>query len=123
MSQKLSPEQKALYRRVDEVLTHGGTLNMNQYILLIHGNAKSASSQEEWNSFFTMGRESGLFVGGSGIEDARIMIGDPTAKPSEHIVGYMRFDADDKQKVLDLLQKHPIVVHGGSVELCEMARE
>jgi hypothetical protein len=96
---------------------------MTQYILLIHGNAKSASSQDEWNSFFKIARESGLFIGGSGIEDARIIIGDTSAKPSDQIVGYMRFDSEDKQKILDLLQKHPIVVHGGSVELCEMARE
>ena len=96
---------------------------MTQYILLIHGNAKSASSQEEWNSFFKAGQESEIFKGGSGIEDARIIIGDASAKPSEHIVGYMRFDSEDKQKILDLLEKHPIVAHGGSVELCEMARE
>ena len=96
---------------------------MTQYLLLIHGNATSVSTEEEWNSFFKISRESGLFIGGSGIEDARIIIGDTFAKPSEHIVGYMRFDSEDKQKILDLLQKHPIVVLGGSVELCEMARE
>jgi hypothetical protein len=97
--------------------------NMTQYLLLIHGNARSASSEEEWNTFFKVGRESGLFKGGSGIEDARIIIGDTSAKPSHEIIGYMRFDSEDKQKILDLLQQHPIVVHGGSVELCEMVRE
>jgi hypothetical protein len=32
----------------------------------------------------------------------------------------MRFDSEDKQKIIDLLASHPVVVHGGSVELCEM---
>ncbi len=32
----------------------------------------------------------------------------------------MRFDSDDKEKLLELLKTHPVVVHGGTVELCEM---
>lgn len=97
--------------------------NMTQYILLIHNNADTASSQEEWSSFFQLGRETGLFIGGSGLEDARTIVGNQSAKPTEHIVGYMRFDSDDKQKIVKLLEKHPIVAHGGSVELCEMTKE
>jgi len=97
--------------------------NMTQYILLIHNNGNTASTQDEWSSFFRLSRETGLFIGGSGLEDARTIVGNQSAKPTEHIVGYMRFDSDDKQKILELLEKHPIVVHGGSVELCEMAKE
>ena len=43
-----------------------------------------------------------------------------TAKSSGHIGGFMRFDSDDKEKLLELLKTHPVVVHGGTVELCEM---
>jgi hypothetical protein len=32
----------------------------------------------------------------------------------------MRFDSEDKQQIIDLLEKHPVVIHGGSAELCEM---
>lgn len=95
---------------------------MNQYILFIQGNLKSDSTPEEWEAFFTTAQQSGLFKGGSEI-GKRMIIGDAeSAKPTDHIVGYMRFDSDDKQKILDLLEKHPAVIHGGSVELCEMSK-
>lgn len=93
---------------------------MNQYIVLIQGNQTDVPTPEEWADFFAMARQSGLFKGGSAIGE-RLVIGDAdSAKPTEHIVGYMRFDAVDKQQVLDLLAQHPVVIHGGSIELCEM---
>lgn len=93
-----------------------------QYILLIHGNAHSHITADEWNAFFASARESGLFKGGSAI-GARTVVGENQSVTStEHIVGYMRFDSEDRQPVIDLLQQHPVVVHGGSVELCEMPK-
>lgn len=95
---------------------------MNQYILLIQGNTKSNSTPEEWNQFFAAARESGLFRGGSEIGD-RIALGDPhSLKSTGHVVGYMRFDSEDKQKILDLLKIHPAIIHGGSAELCELPK-
>lgn len=95
---------------------------MAQYILLIHGNAKSKGTEEEWNQFFTSARESGIFQGGSEIGE-RICVGDADSmKPTDHIVGYMRFDSEDKQQILDLLERHPVVRHGGTVELCDMPK-
>jgi hypothetical protein len=93
---------------------------MPQYILLIQGNAKSSPAPEEWDAFFTAAGESGLFGGGSQI-GRRIVLGDAaSARPTDHVVGYMRFDADDKQQLLDLLKTHPAIIHGASAELCEM---
>ena len=93
-----------------------------QYILLIQDNLKSNASPEEWESFFSEARRSDLFKGGSEIGE-RIIIGDiESARTTDHIVGYMRFDSDDKQQIVNLLQKHPVVIHGGSVELCEMPK-
>ena len=93
---------------------------MTEYILLIQGNETSATTSGEWDEFFSAARASGLFRGGSEI-GRRMLIGDArSAKSTAHIVGYMRFDAEDEQKVIDLLAKHPVVRHGGSVELCEL---
>ena len=99
----------------------GGT-TMVEYLLLIHGNAKTKPAPREWDQFIAAAQESDFFAGGSAVGQ-RVVIGDTqAAKPSEHIVGYMRFDADNKQKLLDLLKQHPVVIHGGSVELCEMSK-
>lgn len=95
---------------------------MTQYILLIQNNAKSQSSPAEWDTFFSQARESGLFRGGSAI-GKREIIGDiATGKPTDFIGGYMTFNSEDKYLILDLLQKHPVVIHGGSVELCELSK-
>lgn len=95
---------------------------MNQYLLLIQGNGKTGGTTEEWERFFVAARESGTFRGGSEV-GKRELVGDPhSARSSEHIVGYMRFDSGDKQKILDLLKMHPVVLHGGSVELCELPK-
>ncbi len=93
---------------------------MTQYILLVQGNVKSVATEEEWNRFFTAAEQSGVFRGGSEIGE-RSVVGDAdSVKSTEHVVGYMRFDSDDKQQVLDVLEEHPVVLHGGSIELCEM---
>lgn len=93
---------------------------MTQYILLIYGNTQTEPSAEEWGRFIESASESGLFKGGSAI-GGRVVLGNArSAHPSEHIKGYMRFDAENKQAILNLLQSHPVVVHGGSVELCEL---
>ena len=93
---------------------------MAQYILLIQGNAKSEATEKEWDQFFTAAQESGAFQGGSAIGERSIVGNQDSIKSTEHIVGYMRFDSEDKQEILDLLEKHPVVIHGGSVELCEL---
>ena len=98
------------------------TKMMNEYILLIQGNTQTATTDDEWEQFFAAARASGAFRGGSEI-GRRQRIGDAAAaRPSDHIVGYMRFDTDDKPRLLELLQKHPVVRHGGTVELCELPK-
>src|SRR5436189_4554555 len=78
---------------------------MTQYILLVQGNLKSNSRPEEWEVFFKVAQESGLFRGGSEIGSRTAVGNTEGAQPTDHIVAYMRFDADDKQQVLDLLRR------------------
>ena len=95
---------------------------MNQYLLLIQGNEKTPTTAEEWERFFIAAKSSGTFQGGSEVGN-REVIGDAhSARSSSHIVGYMRFDSVDKQVILDLIRQHPVVLHGGSVELCELPK-
>jgi hypothetical protein len=34
----------------------------------------------------------------------------------------MRFDSEDKEKLLALVNQHPVILHGGTVELCELPK-
>jgi hypothetical protein len=91
-----------------------------QYLLLIHDNVTSPTTDSDWADFIARATESGMFRGGSEL-GSREIIGTGAALPSSaHIGGFMRFDADDRLRLVELLQSHPIVIHGGTVELCEM---
>ena len=93
---------------------------MPQYFLLIHGNAASAPTSDEWCRSFGVAQQSGTFRGGSEI-GKKLRIGNADSpRSSDHILGFIRFDAEEKQTILNLLQEHPIVWHRGTVELCEM---
>lgn len=100
-----------------------------QYLLLIYNDADSVADAEEWQAFFTHARASGLFVGGSELVEHRV-IGN-AAVVTNNVAGYMRFDtaddagrelASDKEALLQLLTRHPVVAHGGTVQLLEMPR-
>jgi hypothetical protein len=95
---------------------------MNQYILLIQGNAKCRATPAEWDHFLAVAKASGMFYGGSEIGNREVLGDAQTARPTRHITGYMRFDTEDKGKLLELLQSHPVVRHGGAVELCELPK-
>lgn len=95
---------------------------MTEYILLIHGNERTATTGEEWARFLAAARESGTFRGGSEMGKREIVGDRESARASDHIVGYMRFDTDDRAALLELLKTHPVVLHGGSVELCELPK-
>jgi hypothetical protein len=91
-----------------------------QYIALIHKNTDTAPTRDEWDRFINVAKASGMFKGGSEI-GLRQPIG-PKAVPdsTQSVGGYMRFDSDDPEQLHLLLQAHPVVRHGGTIELCEM---
>ena len=93
-----------------------------QYIVFIHKNTDSETDSEQWNEFFNTARKSGLFKGGSAIGE-RYPVGPKSVTPiTDSIGGYMRFDADNIQDLLTLLNNHPVVINGGTVEVCEMPK-
>ncbi len=95
---------------------------MTQYILLVHNHGGTQTTPEEWERFFALARESGAFKGGSEIGE-RWVIGDAeAAKSTSHIAAYLRFDSGDRSQLMELLEQHPVVLHGGSVELCELPK-
>jgi len=95
---------------------------MNQYIVLIQGQTKSLPTEAEWTRFFELATASGMFRGGSEIGE-RELIGDPYfAKSTDHVVGFLRFDALSAAPVRELLRHVPVVAHGSVAELCEMPK-
>jgi len=93
-----------------------------EYILFIHNNVDSPSTDEQWERFFASARQSGIFAGGSEIANQRQIGTKPVASITNTIDGYMRFETDDINKVHDLLALHPVFIQGGTLELCELPK-
>lgn len=80
-----------------------------QYILRIHRSATRFPPDSAWAAFFARAEASGTFRGGSEI-GKRQVIGKADGVPStSHIDGFMRFDSDDRQTLIELLASHPVV--------------
>jgi hypothetical protein len=93
-----------------------------EYILFIHDNTDTPTKEEDWEKFITLARKSGLFQGGSEI-GKRISLGKKeVADTTESVSGYMRFEAEDLEKLKVLLNEHPVLKCGGTLELCELPK-
>ena len=96
-----------------------------EYITFMHKNKDSgatSATSEEWDRFFDLAKESGLFRGGSAMEQRFTIGGVEVPDITDHIGGYMRFDAESVDELTELLNQHPTVIHGGTVEVCEMPK-
>ena len=91
-----------------------------QYLVLIHRNSDSSPSAEEWGRFFDAAKATGMFQGGSVIGSRQAIGRKPVADTTDSVAGYMRFDADNESELLSLLEEHPVVRRGGTIELCEL---
>jgi hypothetical protein len=93
-----------------------------EYIAFIHGNGDTTPSRDEWDHFVAVASRSGLFRGGSAIGKRSTIGAKDVPDTTQHVGGYMRFDADSLGDLNDLLTQHPVVVHGGTIEICELPK-
>jgi hypothetical protein len=91
-----------------------------QYIALIHKDSDTAPGSDEWNCFFKTAAETGMFKGGSEISNRHIVGHKEVPDTTKSVGGFMRFDSADRDRLLTLLKAHPVIKHGGTIELCEM---
>ncbi|AMV21517.1 hypothetical protein [Planctomyces sp. SH-PL14] len=93
-----------------------------QYIALIHKNADTPPTSAEWEHFIEVAVKTGLFKGGSEIGSGQTIGNKPVADTSQTVGGYMRFDSEILEPLLRLLDQHPVVKHGGTIELLTMPK-
>lgn len=93
-----------------------------QYLALIHDNTDTTPTSAEWETFCEEAARTGLFKGGSAI-GSRLSVGTKVVPDTSlNIGGFMRFDTEDPGQLMELLEKHPAVRHGGTIELFTMPR-
>ena len=93
-----------------------------EYITFMHANTDTQSTKEEWDTFFNLARECGSFRGGSAIGKRSTVGSKDVPDLTDHIGGFMRFDSDTLDDLTELLGRHPTVLHGGTIEICEMPK-
>lgn len=91
-----------------------------KYLLLIQSNPASLPSPAEWESFITRAHGTGMFLGGSEVGAREVFGNAALHRGTSHIDGYMVFSSERREDLVALLRHHPVVLHGGAVELCEL---
>lgn len=71
-----------------------------EYILFIHNNTETNTTPEQWDAFFIAAKNSGVFQGGSEISNQYQIGKKSISKITNSIVGVMRFESNDKSKLL-----------------------
>ena len=91
-----------------------------QYLALIHDQGDTTSTNEEWERFIQIANDSGMFRGGSALGARQIIGPQLMMQTADSVGGFMIFEAKDLETLLVLLEQHPVIVHQGTIELCEM---
>ena len=93
-----------------------------EYITFMHNNRDTLPSEREWEDFFVKAKESGMFQGGSAIGRRSIVGSKQVPDSTINIVGYMKFESTSLDLLEELLSHHPVVKHGGTIEVCELPK-
>ena len=93
-----------------------------EYIVFIHGNVDTRTTEAQWSAFFEAAEKSGIFGGGSEIAEGHRLGHKDITPTTDSIVGVMRFETDDVTALNALLALHPVFIQGGSLEVCKMPK-
>lgn len=92
-----------------------------EYLAIIYNNSETPTTEKQWEAFFKVAHQSGIFRGGSEIGLERIIVGKKisTGLP-QSIGGYMKFESEHLSDLVELLKTHPVIINGGSIELLDL---
>ena len=88
---------------------------MAEFMVLMKG---SGGSSEQWSTYIETLNASGAFRGGSELGNGRSIGGDPTDLCT--VSGFMRFDANSIEAVIELMQGNPLLSSGGVLEVMQL---
>lgn len=98
---------------------------MNDYLFLTHRLPQGTSeSPGAWPTYLDRLRRTGHFSGGSAIGDGlSVSRSGVTPDTSSHLTGYIRISANSIDEACNLLEGHPVIDAGGTVEVRELPRD
>ena len=99
---------------------------MNDYILFMHGDARSdadTDNAQAWELYLEALRASGQFSGGSAIGSGACYAQSGAAKDlTSHLTDYLRVRAESLDDARRFLVGNPVFEAGGTVEIRELPR-
>ena len=97
---------------------------MRDYIFLMHDDANAGTSAEMWSSYLSFLRGRGVFEGGSSIGSGETFRKQaPPGAVSEHLIGFIRIEAESLKEATEFLTGNPTFESGGTVEIRELPRD
>lgn len=91
---------------------------MPDYLLLMHADS---AGERDWEEYLRRLHRSGMFRGGSSIGGGvSVRKTGVVESVTEHLAGFLRIEADDLADALTLLEGHPTLEAGGTVEIREL---
>ena len=97
---------------------------MNEYILLMHNDARESSGAETnaaWGRYIEALQQSGRFLGGSAMGGGKCYA--RSGAPREiaaHLTGFIRVQAESLAAAQKFLEGNPVFENGGTVEIREL---
>ena len=91
---------------------------MSEYMMLMKG---TGGSPDEWKEYIDKLVASGKFRGGSAMANGVCVVKDGRDTSCE-VTGFMRFEANSRQEVQDLLSGNPVYEAGGKIEISEVVK-
>ena len=97
---------------------------MNDYILLMHNDARENEDNAAWESYLTGLRTTGQFDGGSSIGTGICLskAKEPGAR-SDHLVGFLRVRANTLDEACAFVIGNPVYEAGGTVEVRQLPHD
>ncbi len=100
---------------------------MPDFILFMHNDSRNTETQDEnlaWSHYIEILQAKGVFQGGSSIGSGICKnLSGSNMNITDHLVGYIRIQADTMKHVEELLEGNPVFGSGGTVEIRELPTE
>ena len=91
--------------------------NMPEFMILMNGDGGSA---EQWSAYIDSLQSSGAFRGGSALGNVQ-RIGANSDEVCT-VTGFMRFEVESMEDVINLMDDNPVRLAGGSVDVLELIK-
>ncbi|MEO0816264.1 MAG: hypothetical protein AAFX86_03055 [Pseudomonadota bacterium] len=96
---------------------------MAEFLILMHADTQEIVSDSSWDEYIAKLVSMGAMRGGSALSGGKSYRNSgPPASITEHIVGYLKIEAETIEQAGSMLAGNPVFEAGGTVEIRELPK-